>query len=160
MSPNSVAEGQEGDPGSTAGGFSALAETAAAAKTSAVETAAENSKPGAAPACAGMAAAVSEEAGAVMTSAAGVAMAGESSPEPDATPDSVLTEAVAGLAASVGEVSATAAEDERELMKADSSILDCSIMSFTLGENFTPKENSLASLLMSGPLALEFLEPS
>jgi hypothetical protein len=156
----------EGGPGCTAEEFSAPPEKAAAAETSAVEAAAENSKPGAAPACAGMAvgagmaAAASEKAGAAETLAAGIAAAGESSPESDATPDNVLTEAGTGMAASMGEVSATATEDERELMKADSSILDCSIMSFTLGENFTPEENSPASLLTSGPFALEFLEPS
>jgi hypothetical protein len=165
MTPDGAAEAQGGVPGSTAEEFSAPAEEAAVAEALAVETASEESKPGTAPVCAGTAAgagmaAAASEPGAIETLAAGAAAAGESTPEPDAAPDRELAEAGTGVAASMGEFSATATEDERELMKAESSILDCSIMSFTLGENFTPEENSPASLLMSGPFALELFEPS
>jgi hypothetical protein len=165
MAPNVAAEAPKGGPGSTVEEISAPAEKVAVAETLAEEAAAEETKPGATPACAGTAAragmaASASETGAAETSAAGVAAAGESTPEPDAAPDRELTEAGTDVAAIMGEFSATATEDERELMKADSSILDCSIMSFTLGENFTPEENSPASLLTSGPFALEFLEPS
>jgi hypothetical protein len=92
--------------------------------------------------------------------AAIAAAAGESTTEPDAASDSACAEAGVVMAALMGDFSATATGDERELMKAESSILDFSIMSFTLGENLTPEENSPASLLTSGPFALEFLEPS
>jgi hypothetical protein len=104
--------------------------------------------------------AATKKARAAVSLAAGVAAVGEASPEPDAAPACERTEAGAGMAASMSEVSATASEEDRELMKADSSILDCSIMSFTLGENFTPEANSPASLLTSGPFAVEFLDPS
>jgi hypothetical protein len=64
------------------------------------------------------------------------------------------------VAATTGDISVASAGDDRELMKVISSILDCSIMLFTLGENLTPEENSLVSLLISGPLEVEFLVPS
>jgi hypothetical protein len=47
--------------------------------------------------------------------------------------------------------SAAAAEADSDAMKAEISILDCSIMSLTLGENLTPEENSPANLFISGP---------
>jgi hypothetical protein len=58
------------------------------------------------------------------------------------------------------EFSAAAAKPASDLMRAEISSLDCSIISFTLGENLTPAENSPASLFMSGPLADERLAPS
>jgi hypothetical protein len=94
-----------------------------------------------------------ENAGSAISSAAKIVAAGEASPKPDAAPACACTVTGAGMAAALCEISATASEEDRDLMKADSSILDCSIMSFTLGENFTPEENSPASLLTSGPNA-------
>jgi hypothetical protein len=63
-------------------------------------------------------------------------------------------------AADSEEFSATAAEPASDSMIAEISSLDCSIISFTLGENLTPAENSPVSLFMSGPLADERLAPS
>jgi hypothetical protein len=53
-----------------------------------------------------------------------------------------------------------AAEVGKEAMKAAISILDCSIIRLTLGENLTPEEKSLANLLMSGPFEETLLAPS
>jgi hypothetical protein len=63
-------------------------------------------------------------------------------------------------AATSSNSSTMTAEGARELMKAAISIFDCSIICLTLGENLTPEEKSLASLLMSGPFEAAFLEPS
>jgi hypothetical protein len=64
------------------------------------------------------------------------------------------------MAAASCENSATASDEDKDLMNADNSTLDCSIMCFTLAENFTLDENSPASLLTSSPFAAEFLDPS
>jgi hypothetical protein len=74
-----------------------------------------------------------------------VAAAGLTASATFLAPESGDTVAIVGIS------SAAAAEGVREAMKAAISILDCSIISLTLGENLTPKEKSLASLLMSGP---------
>jgi hypothetical protein len=92
--------------------------------------------------------------------AAGAATAGKTSSLPVVARGPSSASTGAGMAAvSCGSFAAAAGAD-KDLMNADSSTLDCSIISFTLGENFTPDQNSPASLLMSGPFAAEFLDSS
>jgi hypothetical protein len=58
-------------------------------------------------------------------------------------------------AASKGDPAAAVSAAERASARALSLALDWSIIIFTLGENLTPDEKSLAILLTSGPLDVD-----
>jgi hypothetical protein len=106
--------------------------------------------------------ALTEREAACTSPTADGAAAGQSAPIADTAQESACASTAAGdVAADTScAFSVTAADEDSVLMKADSSSLDCSIISFTQGENLTPEENSPASLLLSGPFDVVFLDPS